>query len=234
MFQIVPEAKGRTVLEVGCSDGLVCDIFALLEAARAHGIDIMESVGCGFPHERISYYVMNGANLAFPDNYFDLVFSIATLEHVREPYVCMAEMVRVIKPGGFGYLQVGPLYHSPFGHHMFPYFPDFPWIHLRKSQEEIVSYAIQRGIAAEIERNLGMKCEDYIYGMLNRAHVNGLFLDEYRLDQFKARDDIEVLKSSISYEGRELLTESVLTELRPIPVDVLVEHGFEIAFRRRK
>src|SRR5208337_237211 len=167
MLKVVSRPRGKTILEVGCSDGLVCDTIVLLGAARAHGIDVMQSVGCGFPHERIAYYVMNGENLAFPDNFFDLVFSIATLEHISNPYACLAEMVRVIKPGGFGYVQAGPLYHSPFGHHMFPYFPDFPWIHLRRSRKEIVSYATQHGIATEIERNLGTTCEDYIFGMLN-------------------------------------------------------------------
>ena len=32
----------------------------------------------------------------------------------------------VLKVGGYGYVQMGPLYHSPFGHHMFAYFQDYP------------------------------------------------------------------------------------------------------------
>ncbi len=39
--------------------------------------------------------------LPFADNTFDGVFSAQTLEHVSEPWEMMAEMARVLKPGGY-------------------------------------------------------------------------------------------------------------------------------------
>lgn len=42
----------------------------------------------------------------FKDNTFDVVFSFAVLEHVKEPFACAAETVRVLKPGGILYCQV--------------------------------------------------------------------------------------------------------------------------------
>jgi SAM-dependent methyltransferase len=41
-----------------------------------------------------------GEALPFLDNSFDAVISIAVLEHVRDPFQCAAEIVRVLKPGG--------------------------------------------------------------------------------------------------------------------------------------
>jgi len=41
-----------------------------------------------------------GESLPFVDGSFDAVFSIAVLEHVRDPFRCAAEIVRVLKPGG--------------------------------------------------------------------------------------------------------------------------------------
>lgn len=38
--------------------------------------------------------------LPFKDNSFDGVISMAVLEHVRDPFACAAEIVRVLKPGG--------------------------------------------------------------------------------------------------------------------------------------
>jgi SAM-dependent methyltransferase len=41
-----------------------------------------------------------GERLPFKDGVFDAVISIAVLEHVRDPFACAAEIVRVLKPGG--------------------------------------------------------------------------------------------------------------------------------------
>lgn len=41
-----------------------------------------------------------GERLPFDDNTFDAVFSLAVLEHVKDPFQCAAEIMRVLKPGG--------------------------------------------------------------------------------------------------------------------------------------
>jgi GT2 family glycosyltransferase/SAM-dependent methyltransferase len=232
MFQVLPEPQGKVVLEAGCSDGLVCDMLALAGAAKVVGIDVMKTVGCSFPHPRVEYQAMDICQMSFPDQMFDVVYSIATFEHLADPYGALLEILRVTKVGGYAYIQAGPLYYSPFGHHMFKYFQDYPWIHLRKSRDEIISYAREQGIDRSIQNDLSTNCEQYVAGMLNVDHVNGLLLNEYRLEEFRTRNDIEVLKFNISYEGRDLLTPDIVAEIPGLDVERLVEHGFEIAFRR--
>jgi GT2 family glycosyltransferase/SAM-dependent methyltransferase len=232
MMEHVPSLETLNVLEVGCSDGLVCDLMVLMGAKSVVGVDVMPSAGCSFPHERIEYRAENAARMSFTDGRFDLCLSIATFEHVPDPSSVLQEMLRVTRVGGLCYVQAGPLYHSPFGHHMFSYFGDYPWIHLRRSKEEIIDYVRGKGIADDIERDLATSPEQYISAMLNRDHINGLFLEQYRLDEFRRRKDVEILKFNISYEGRDLLTSQILAETSHLRPETLVEHGFEILFRR--
>jgi SAM-dependent methyltransferase len=44
--------------------------------------------------------VAAGEALPFADASFDLVISVAVLEHVRDPFACAAELTRVLRPGG--------------------------------------------------------------------------------------------------------------------------------------
>ena len=234
IFQIVKTIQGKDVLEVGCSDGLVCDIMSKLGATKIDGIDIIECVGCGFRGENIAYHLMDSANLDFPDRSYDLVLSIATLEHVSDPFRVLTELKRVTKIGGCCYVQAGPLYHSPFGHHMFDFFSNYPWIHLRLSEDEIIQYTKTKKIDKNIFEQYATSCEDYIHGMLNSDHINGLFLNDYRLDEFMATGDIKIEKFKIHCEGREYLSKEILSELSSIEPNRLIEHGFELAFRRIK
>lgn len=61
-----------------------------------------------------------GEELPFVDDCFDAVFSIAVLEHVRDPFRCAEEIARVLKPGGDLYCAIAfmqPVHGYP--HHYF-------------------------------------------------------------------------------------------------------------------
>jgi len=57
-----------------------------------------------------------GEALPFKSNSFDAVFSLAVLEHVKDPFKCAQEIERVLKPGGKLYVAVPFL--QPF--HAYP------------------------------------------------------------------------------------------------------------------
>ena len=47
-----------------------------------------------------------GERLPFKSEVFDAVFSLAVLEHVKNPFDCAQEIIRVLKPGGILYVVV--------------------------------------------------------------------------------------------------------------------------------
>ena len=235
MLAVVPGVDGQNVLEVGCSDGLACDMIAQLGAAKVCGVDLWtENVGSEFASAVTEFRRCDATRLPYADESFELSFSIATFEHVREPWAVLAEMARVTKVGGCVFVQAGPLYHSPFGHHMFECFKEIPWAHLRFPAEQLVSMVRQNSQAVAVARARGCTPEQYVHGMLGRDHINGLALPEYRLAEFAASVGAEVLKLSTSYEGREALTSEIKAELSRFEPERLIEHGFEFCFRRTR
>jgi SAM-dependent methyltransferase len=233
MFRYIPSIKGKRVLEVGCSDGLACDLLLCEEPDQITGIDVMGIVGCAFKDPRLRYQRVDGSILPFPDASFDVSYSIATMEHVFDPFQVISEMKRVTRPGGYCYIQAGPLYFSPFGHHMFGYFDEEPWVHLRRSPTQMISRLKETGLADKIQRDLGRTAEDYVHSMINIEHINGRLINEYGLEHFEKRTDIEVLASTRSFEGENLLTDAICRELACISRSDLIAHGFELIFKIR-
>ena len=94
---------------------------------------------------------MDGLDLKFPDETFDVVLSANVLEHVSDPDRYLQELHRVLKKGGVAILEFYPVWSGPRGHHIHEdmvkawggeryvndgsIIPD--WGHLRCTQEEM-------------------------------------------------------------------------------------------------
>jgi ubiquinone/menaquinone biosynthesis C-methylase UbiE len=98
---------GKRVLEVGFGAGT--DFIQWLRAgARVSGIDLTEEALANVRH-RIQVYdlpqpeslqVADAENLPFPSNTFDLGYSWGVLHHTPNTEKALAELVRVVRPGG--------------------------------------------------------------------------------------------------------------------------------------
>jgi ubiquinone/menaquinone biosynthesis C-methylase UbiE len=90
-----------------------------------------------FELSKVTFVRSDAQAQIFRDGMFDFVFSFNMFEHVPDPAVAMAEVIRVVKPGGVFYLQFDPIWTSPEGNHFSHRVPD-PWAHLLCSSEDFV------------------------------------------------------------------------------------------------
>jgi SAM-dependent methyltransferase len=93
-------AKPRTLLDVGCGEGVLVHRWAQRLGPQSHivGIDLEEeSIQAGWSEHsapNIEYRVMRAENLPFADGEFELASAIEVLEHVPDPAHTLAEMAR--------------------------------------------------------------------------------------------------------------------------------------------
>jgi SAM-dependent methyltransferase len=91
-------------LDLGCGDGRLMSI--LLEACatspRLTGIDMdpHETAAARQSGSYLDVHTASGGRLPLPDGAFDFVFSNSVLEHIEDIDSVMAEVARVLRPGG--------------------------------------------------------------------------------------------------------------------------------------
>lgn len=94
--------RGERVLEIGCGTG--CDLQQFAKhGAQVFGVDITEK-HVELAKERLqgmgTVMLAEGANLPFPDGFFDYVYSHGVIHHSDHPREIIEEMFRVLKPEG--------------------------------------------------------------------------------------------------------------------------------------
>lgn len=100
-----PRFAGQRVLDVGCGNGYVLSKYAL-EGASPFGIDIT-SAGVDLSRQRFELLGLAGAfvvgsaeQLPYDDDSFDCVCSMGVLHHTPDTARAVAEILRVLAPGG--------------------------------------------------------------------------------------------------------------------------------------
>jgi ubiquinone/menaquinone biosynthesis C-methylase UbiE len=106
IFALLPDLRGRRVLEVGCGTGNISLALAR-RGARLVGLDVsgpMLAAAQQRAREQSfsAAWIRGGAAaLPFPRNSFDGVISILALDFMADRPGVVREMVRVLRPGGF-------------------------------------------------------------------------------------------------------------------------------------
>lgn len=150
-------STGKPILEIG-SDGQLASAKVLCGLSGL-GVVASNLVVKGMAAKVGDYAITVKQNdigaLDFPDDSFSMVYGRAVLEHISDMDDFLAECDRVLEPGGVLYLDGGPLYYSPRGHHVavkgpsgthygFAKMPDLlpNWCQLESTEEEVFAHLV--------------------------------------------------------------------------------------------
>ncbi|MGC8873526.1 MAG: methyltransferase domain-containing protein [Chloroflexia bacterium] len=118
LFRQAQLATASAVLEVGCGTGAVTWEVAVMSRARIVGLDIDPEM-LAFARQRLprlSWVRGDACALPFADGSFDIVFCHYLLLWVRDPGRAVAEMARVVRPGGWVIACAEPDYDGRIDH----------------------------------------------------------------------------------------------------------------------
>ena len=131
----LPIDPGLRYLDLGCGTGELTLAFARRGVKRITGVDFLprniESARGRAAEAGLSEgvkFVCSDLYEWVPDGKYDVLLSFDALEHIDAPGAFLRKMADFIAPGGVAVLAFGPLFHSPFGDHMWDFFRvQIPW-----------------------------------------------------------------------------------------------------------
>jgi SAM-dependent methyltransferase len=161
-------AGSKRILDVGCGDGQVSRLAWKLGAELVIGVDPTWNQ-VSVAHERgggALYAKAGAAALPFGDGVFDAVVACLVFEHIRDVDAAIAEVGRVLSPGGrFCFFLNHPLLQTPNSGWIDDQFLDPPEQYWR-----IGSYLVEDETIEEVEKNVFIP---FIHRPLSR-YVNAL------------------------------------------------------------
>jgi SAM-dependent methyltransferase len=94
--------RARRVMDLGCGAGDSVDLFRSVDPGVSWvGVDIEDSPEvAGRTRADADFVTFDGRSLPFDGASFDLVYCKQVLEHVEHPRELLAEVARVLRPGG--------------------------------------------------------------------------------------------------------------------------------------
>jgi SAM-dependent methyltransferase len=101
----LPECASGNLLDAGCGTGIeAANLLRLVPRLEVHGVDI-SSVSLAGAVARLEsakalFYQAALERLPFADSVFDYITAHEVIEHVEDPATVLAELSRVLKPGG--------------------------------------------------------------------------------------------------------------------------------------
>jgi SAM-dependent methyltransferase len=132
---LFPIDPGLRYLDIGCGDGELTLGLAMLGCRHVTGIDSVprniaaaESYARRLGVDSTARFIRADINNWVPLEKYDVLLSFDALEHIDNPKHFLRKVADFLAQDGVLILGFGPLFHSPFGDHMSPFFRmRIPW-----------------------------------------------------------------------------------------------------------
>jgi 2-polyprenyl-3-methyl-5-hydroxy-6-metoxy-1,4-benzoquinol methylase len=188
--------KDKSVLEVGCYNGIKTYLMALEDCKSITGSDVSfyyENQTSNVKEPEVNSYLARLRRDVFnlfsenersiinqtmkfveddisksslPDNSFDIITSWETLEHIIDIDSAFANIKRILKPNGIAVHQYNPFFSLNGGHSLCTL--DFLWGHCRLSEKDVLRYF------RELRPAEYQLASSFYLDSLNRLTLNGL------------------------------------------------------------
>lgn len=168
--------------------------------------------------QRIDYrYPVSSTSLPFEDNSFELVYSVATLEHAPEPAQTIGETRRVLQDGGMNIHEFGLQHHGAAD----------PLRFLEWSDEEYAVKAQPYGDGKSLQGILDGTWQGEVF--CNRLRMSD-WLDLFHRQGFAILE----VEPTVLLDQRAVRPERFVEPFRSKPIDDLAVLGFRIVAQCRK
>jgi SAM-dependent methyltransferase len=185
------DLAGKRVLELGCGVGFEIWYLSHKFGADAWGVDVTERGAWAVLTDERTHFtcvdITQGS--PFETGSFDRIISFGVLEHVVHPHAALAELYRILRPGGLAYLTA-TLYRGPRASHLYGEI-SFPFPHLLFSDDVLRQFRERHSGrsagASWINRLTWAQYEDYLreIGFTMRSlRFSGEPLDEVFYERF--------------------------------------------------
>jgi|SRR5665213_2967909 len=174
--------RNKVVIDFGCGTGQESVELAENGARLVIGVDIQERSLCQ-ARARASLAEVEDRcvfSTQAPES-ADVIISLDSFEHFRDPAAILNQMWELLKPGGTLLVSFGPVWYHPLGGHLFSV---FPWAHLLFSEKALIRWR-------EDLRDDGAQSFEEVAGGLNRMTI-GKFLKIVEASQFKTKQFMAV------------------------------------------
>lgn len=189
IFRKIKEKTIESYCDVGCGYGEKVKIAYELGLKRTVGIDICNRWNNDELYDERIEFICTDISQNMVEEKFDLVTSFCAFEHFENPVKMFESMRKMVKPGGYLYIEFGPIWNSAYGHHCYDSIA-FPYYHLLFSDKVIDTYKRLHEIKDEQYYNkwsaydymyMFLKCNEFV---LKNFEVLYNFTDYYFVESF--------------------------------------------------